>query len=132
VKYLTIAILFTFSQFVSAECVKQTNLEFETSVIEKAAKHGNHGAMDIVKISMHASIKNIPFKSILLFQGELAEFWLPIATTVHGDRVVATITGYTDSIQNFEFLVTYSDGNCHLGEYGIIKSAYNKPLKQDK
>ena len=130
-KLLTLAFLIvSFDTF--ANCPEQKDLDIRTSIDVKGVKAGgNHGFMDVVTISAPSSIDGIPFKSIELTYGEVSEYWIPLATTLKNDRFVATISGYSDSINQFEFWVNYSDGKCALYQAGSIGSAYNKLLKQD-
>ena len=129
---LVILVLFLASFDVLSNCPEQQNLDVQTSIAVNDVKAGgDHGYMDIVTISVPKIVNGIPFKSIELTFGEVSEYWIPLATKVKGDRLIATITGYPVSIKPFEFWVNYSDGKCVLYQTGSVGSAYNKAIKSD-
>ena len=129
---LVILVLFLASFDVLANCPEQQNLDVQTSIAVNDVKAGgDHGYMDIVTISVPKIVNGIPFKSIELTPGDVSEYWIPLATKVKGDRLIATITGYPVSIKPFEFWVNYSDGKCALYQTGSVGSAYNKAIKSD-
>jgi hypothetical protein len=128
---LVILTLFLGSFGVIASCPEQQDLDIQTTIMVNGAEAGgNHGFMDIVTISIPHIVNGIPFQSIELTFGEVSEYWIPLATKIKDERVLASITGYPDSIKPFEFWVNYSDGKCVLYQAGSIGSAYNKALKK--
>ena len=116
-----------------SNCPKQQNLGIEIIVNIDGFNTGNHGYMDIVNITMPLSISSLPFKSVQLSKGEeLQEYWIPLATEETNGKIIASFRGYRQSIDSFDLFISYSDGKCILGELSSVKSAYNKPFKQDK
>jgi len=116
-----------------ADCPKQEDLGVEIRVEVNGFNVGNHGYMDIVEISMPFSSSSLPFKSVQISKGEeIQEYWIPIATERKEGKIIASFRGYRKSIENFDLFIVYSDGECMLSEFSSVKSAYNKPLKQDK
>jgi len=134
-KLLILAILIGLSNQCIAECTaiqKQSSLDVKTILISNGVKAGgNHGFMDVINISVPLHISGVPFESIELTYGEVSEYWIPLATKVIDGRVVGSLSGYKESINQFEFSVTYQNDSCILYEAGAISTAYNKPLKQD-
>lgn len=129
-KILT-ATLFSLSFSAFSSCPEQQNLDVQTSIEANGVKAGgNHGFMDVVTISVPKSVSNLPFESIRLTHGEVAEYWIPLDTNLLNNRIVATLFGYQDSIQNFEFWVNYSNGVCSLYQTGTIGDIYTKQLRQ--
>ena len=128
-KKFILSILLVASYPVFASCPVQQDLDIKTKIIPNAVQAGgNHGYFDQVKISVPATVQGLPLINIELTYGEVAEYWIPLATQVESGRIVASIVGYADSIKPFEFWVNYSDGTCNLYQAGSIGSAYNKPL----
>lgn len=115
---------------VLANCPEQQKLNVQTTVTVNGVKAGgDHGFMDVVTISMPQIVNGIPFKSVELTFGEVSEYWIPLATEIKDNRVIAKLTGYPESIKIFEFWVNYSDGKCALNQTGAVASAYNKRIK---
>ena len=136
IKYLIFAILIGFSSQSIAECSelqKKSGFDIKTILISNGVKAGgNHGYMDVINISVPLDILGVPFQSIELTYGEVSAYWIPLATQIEDGRIIGSLSGYKDSIYQFEFSVTYENDSCILFEAGAISTAYNKPLKQDK
>ncbi|WOX05054.1 hypothetical protein [Microbulbifer pacificus] len=125
-KKLAVLTIFLSSFGALAECPQQRDLDIQTEVkVGGVQAGGNHGYMDVVTISAPSSVEGIPFQNIQLTYGEVSEYWLPLATKNTGSRVLATLSGYSESIKVFEFWVNYSDGTCALYQAGSIAGAYN-------
>lgn len=113
-----------------AECPDQQELDIQTMVdVDGVTAGGDHGYMDMVTISVPVSVAGVPFDSIQLTYGEVSEYWLPLATKRDDNRVVATLSGYPDSIIVFDFWVNYSDGECALYQAGSIAGAYSNQVQ---
>ena len=126
-KSILFSILLAFSSHLFASCPEQKDLNIKTEVILNGVEAGGeHGYFDQVKISVPVTVNEYPLQSIELTFGEVAEYWLPLATKLENGRMVATIVGYRESIQPFEFWVNYSNGKCTLYQAGSIGNAYNK------
>lgn len=135
VKYL-ILLLSIYSGFSFSECTTEQNsapININTTVnISGVKAGGNHGYMDVITIEIPKAILGVPFKSIEMTEGEVAEYWIPVQTIVQGDNVVASFSGHKSRILNLEFAVSFHNKSCILSAYTSVASAYNKSLKQDK
>ena len=135
VKYL-ILLLSIYSGFSFSECTAEQNsapINIITSVdISGVKAGGDHGYMDVITIEIPKAILGVPFESIEMTEGEVAEYWIPLQTIAQGDKFVASFSGHKSGILNLEFAVNFQNKNCLLSSYTSVASAYNKSLKQDK
>ena len=104
--------------FAQAKCTDAQNsqsIEIKIDKIFGAVKAGgNHGYMDIVKVSAPAKVSGVPIHAMKLTKGEVAEFWVPIAFSIDNDFAYTEVTGYSDSIKGFEISVSYLNEQCQL------------------
>ncbi|MDK2594013.1 hypothetical protein [Pseudoalteromonas obscura] len=122
---LILSLLFTTCASI-ANCPEPQSLDIQTSIKKRGVEVEGHGFMDIVTISVPQSVSRIPFESIQLTYGEVAEYWIPLDTKVYHDRIIAKLNGYQASIEDFEFQVNYTNGLCSFYQTGSISSAYSK------
>jgi len=99
-----------------AECtIEQSSSEIDIRVqhIENGVKAGgNHGHMDQIHVSAPAIFKGIPLAAIELTEGEVSSFWVPVAFTITNGVAQTTISGYKESIKDFEIAIYYENQQC--------------------
>lgn len=82
---------------------------------------GNHGYMDRVIIQAPAELEGLPFSGMELTEGEVANFWIPLAYEVKGGLGSSTISGYEEKINNFEVAVYYGDSSCQRSIQRLLR-----------
>ena len=112
--FVTALLLFCSPTF--AECtVEQSNSAIDIKVqhIENGIRAGgNHGYMDEIHISAPAIFMDIPLAAMELTEGEVSSFWVPVAFTITNGVAQTTISGYKESIKDFEMAIYYESKQC--------------------
>ncbi len=76
------------------------------------AAGGNHEHMDKIIIQAPIELAGMYLSGMELTEGEVANFWVPLAYEVKGAIASSIISGYKEAIENFEVAVYYGDSNC--------------------
>lgn len=109
-------IILAFSSGLIAECTdvqKASTIEIEIEQLKNRARsNGNHDFMDVFQIKAPVLVAGTKLVYMELTEGEVANFWIPLAYKISGDFAVTEITGYRESIKNFEVAVYYRGGEC--------------------
>ncbi|EAQ63076.1 hypothetical protein MED121_24015 [Marinomonas sp. MED121] len=124
-KLITIIILGLISTFAQAECTTKQNeqaipLSIEyTSAGDKAG--GSHGHMDKVVIKTPLIIEGFALSGMGITEGEVANFWIPLAYKVVDSIARTEISGYQEEIRNFEVAVYYTSDNCQKSIQRLLR-----------
>ena len=115
-KFITVIIFGFISACVQAECtIKQNGKAIPLSIEYTSAGTkvgGNHGHMDKVVIETPLVFEGLKLFGMDITEGEVANFWIPLAYKEVDSIARTEISGYKDRIKNFEVAVHYISDNC--------------------
>ncbi|WP_308365105.1 MULTISPECIES: hypothetical protein [unclassified Microbulbifer] len=104
------------SNLAFASCsVEQEEAEIEMKILfekEKSNSAGDHDAMDLVKVEVPISVSGVPLVSMLLTEGEVASFWIPVSFKKVEDKAIFQFPAYREAVKNFEVVAHYESGTC--------------------
>ena len=115
-RLITVTILGLISSFAHAECTAKQNenaiplsIEYTSSGTQAG---GNHGHMDKVVIETPLVVEGLALSGMEITEGEVANFWIPLAYKAVDSIARTEISGYKEEIRNFEVAVYYTGENC--------------------
>lgn len=94
---------------------EQEEAEIEMRILfekEISSSGGDHDAMDLVKVEVPISVSGVPLVSMLLTEGEVASFWIPVSFKKVEDKAIFRFPAYRKAIKNFEVVAHYESGTC--------------------
>jgi len=113
---LLLLILF-FSGTNLAECTATQNLiglAPEIKILPGTQEAGSmHLPMDNVKIKVPLIHNGLTLDFMEITEGEVANFYIPLAFNKTENFAIADISGYRDFLESFELIVSYAKGSCH-------------------
>lgn len=124
-KLITITILGLISNFAHAECTtKQNEITIPLSIEYNSAgtkSGGNHGHMDKVVIETPLVVEGLTLSGMEITEGEVANFWIPLAYKAVDSIARTEISGYKEEIRNFEVAVYYTSDNCQKSTQRLLR-----------
>jgi len=115
-KFITVIIFGFISAFVQAECTTEQNEQAIPLSIEYTSagtkSGGNHGYMDNVVIETPLAVEGLKLSGMEITEGEVANFWIPLAYKTLDSIARTEISGYKEEIRNFEVAAYYISDNC--------------------
>ncbi|GAA6135011.1 hypothetical protein NBRC116188_18010 [Oceaniserpentilla sp. 4NH20-0058] len=124
-KLIPVAMIGFISTFAQAECTTKQNEQAiplsikYTSAGTKAG--GNHGHMDKVVIETPLVVGVLELSGMEITEGEVANFWIPLAYKAVDFIARTEISGYKEEIRNFEVAVYYTSENCQKSIQRLLR-----------
>ena len=120
---LLLSILF-FSGACFAECTTSRSLDGLTPEIEFVPGTQEAGSMHLpmgtVKIQVPLKHGDLVLSSMEITEGEVARFYIPLAFKKVEDFAVTEISGFKDTLKDFELILSYSNGICYSAQQRML------------
>ena len=124
-RFITVIIFCFISAFVQAECTtKQNEQTIPLSIVYTSAgtkPGGSHGHMDKVVIETPLVFEGLKLSGMEITEGEVANFWIPLAYKTLDSIARTEIGGYKEEIINYEVAVYYISDHCQKSIQRLIR-----------
>ena len=113
------------STYVQADCTTEQNervIPLSIEYISAGIKAGeSHGYMDKVVIEAPLIIEGLELSGMEITEGEVTNFWIPLAYQVHDSVARTEIKGYKEEIENFEVAAYYISDDCQKSIQRLLR-----------